>query len=129
MWDFSTDAETTDVLDWMRDFVNNEVEPLETLDLGDAALRHAMEPLKRRVKSRGLWAAHLPPEHGGEGFGQVRLALMHEIIGRSYLAPLVFGNQAPDSGNGELLASRHRRPKRRSGSTPSSPVRSAVASQ
>ena len=38
------------------------------------------------------------------GFGQVRLGLMHEILGQSPLAPVVFGNNAPDSGNAELLA-------------------------
>jgi acyl-CoA dehydrogenase len=56
------------------------------------------------VKRRGLWAAHLGPELGGPGFGQVKLALMHEILGASDLAPPVFGNQAPDSGNSELIA-------------------------
>ena len=38
------------------------------------------------------------------GSGQVHLALMHEILGASELAPPVFGNQAPDSGNAELIA-------------------------
>jgi acyl-CoA dehydrogenase len=41
---------------------------------------------------------------GGGGFGQVKLALMHEILGASIFAPTIFGNQAPDSGNAELLA-------------------------
>src|SRR6266508_2456577 len=104
MWDFSTEPSVEADLDWMRSFVREEVEPLETLDLHDAALQRAMEPLKQEVKNRGLWAAHLPPELGGQGFGQVRLGLMHEVLGRSLLAPIVFGNQAPDSGNAELLA-------------------------
>ncbi len=104
MWDFSTEPEIEKELDWIRSFVHDEIEPLETLDLDDAAMQAAMAPLKQEVKDRGLWAAHLPPELGGQGFGQVRLALIHEILGRSFLAPLVFGNQAPDSGNAELLA-------------------------
>src|SRR5213078_5220129 len=61
-------------------------------------------PLQERVKERGLWAAHLPPDLGGQGFGQVKLGLMHEILGSSVFAPSVFGNQAPDSGNSEILA-------------------------
>ena len=42
------------------------------------------------------------------GFGQVRLGLLHEVLGRLPLAPVVFGNNAPDSGNAELLAVGHR---------------------
>ena len=61
-------------------------------------------PLQAEVKRQGLWAAHLPPELGGMGFGQVRLGLMHEILGQSPYGPVVFGNNAPDSGNAELLA-------------------------
>jgi len=56
------------------------------------------------VRERGLWAAHLPPDLGGQGFGQVKLGLMHEILGSSPFAPVAFGNQAPDSGNSEILA-------------------------
>ena len=63
-----------------------------------------MAPLQEQVKERGLWATHLPPELGGQGMGQVRLGLMHEILGTSPIAPLAFGNAAPDSGNSELLA-------------------------
>ena len=40
-------------------------------------------PLQEEVKRQGLWAAHLPPELGGMGFGQVKLGLMHEILGRT----------------------------------------------
>ena len=43
--------------------------------------RRAIAPLQEQVKERGLWAAHLPPELGGQGFGQVKLGLMHEILG------------------------------------------------
>ncbi len=57
-----------------------------------------------QVRERGLWAAHLPPELGGQGFGQVSLGLMHEILGTSPYAPSAFGCQAPDSGNSELIA-------------------------
>ena len=68
------------------------------------ALLEAIRPLQDEVKRQGLWAAHLPPELGGMGFGQVRLGLMHEILGQYPLGPVVFGNNAPDSGNAELLA-------------------------
>ena len=105
-WDFSTDPEFAGQLDWMRTFVREEIWPLETLagELSQAQLDRIYAPLQEQVKARGLWAAHLDPELGGQGFGQVKLGLMHEILGSSPFAPNAFGNQAPDSGNSEILA-------------------------
>jgi len=37
------------------------------------------------------------------GIGVVGLALMNEIIGRSPIGPIIFGCQAPDAGNCEIL--------------------------
>ena len=105
-WDFSTEPAFQRELDWMADFVRAEVWPIETVfdELGQDGFERAIAPLRELVKERGLWAAHLPPELGGQGFGQVKLGLMHEILGTSPYAPFVFGNNAPDSGNAEILA-------------------------
>ena len=103
-WDFSTEPEFQAQLDWMRDFVREEIWPIETLDVDLSQVEKIVEPLQEQVKERGLWAAHLDPELGGQGFGQLKLGLMHEILGTSLLAPFAFGNQAPDSGNSEILA-------------------------
>lgn len=103
-WEFSTDPEYEEKLTWARELVDREVIPLETLDLEHEQLLRIVAPLQERVREQGLWAAHLTPELGGLGFGQVRLALLHEILGRCLYAPLVFGNNAPDSGNAELIA-------------------------
>ena len=105
-WDFSTEPEFQEQLDWMRAFVREEIWPIETIfeELGQEGFDRAMAPLQAQVKERGLWAAHLPPELGGQGFGQVKLGLMHEILGTTPFAPTAFGNQAPDSGNSEILA-------------------------
>ena len=103
-WDFETEPEYEAKLAWARAFVDEEILPLETLDLDYDDLLRAIRPLQDEVKRQGLWAAHLPPELGGMGFGQVRLGLLHEVLGRCFLAPVVFGNNAPDSGNAELLA-------------------------
>src|SRR5690349_11823930 len=105
-WDFSTEPEFQAKLDWMREFVRERIWPLETLidELGTDGLVRAIAPMADQVRERGLWAAHLDPELGGQGFGQVKLGLMHEILGTSPIAPLAFGNQAPDSGNSEILA-------------------------
>ena len=105
-WDFSTEPEFAQELDWMAEFVREEIWPIETVssELDQAMLDRIYAPLQQRVKERGLWAAHLDPELGGQGFGQVKLGLMHEILGSSPFAPNAFGCQAPDSGNSEILA-------------------------
>ena len=112
MWDFSTDPEFQEKLDWMSTFVREEVEPLDLLfprggdpyDVGNKASRAILKPLQEKVRQQGLWACHLGPELGGQGYGQMKLALMNEILGRSYWAPTVFGTAAPDTGNAEILA-------------------------
>ncbi|NUU24843.1 MAG: acyl-CoA dehydrogenase [Streptomycetaceae bacterium] len=112
MWDFSTDAEFQAKLDWVAGFVRAEVEPLDLLFPGNEepykrdseVFREVVRPLQQQVRDHGLWAAHLPPTLGGMGMGQVKLALLNEILGRSSWAPMVFGTQAPDSGNAEILA-------------------------
>lgn len=103
-WEFETPKEIQEELDWIERLVREEIEPLETLSLSYPDLLKVVAPLQDEVKKRNLFAAHLPPSLGGQGSSQVKLALMHEILGRSPIAPLVFGNNAPDSGNAELLA-------------------------
>ncbi len=105
-WDFSTESDFQRKLDWMEEFVRERIWPLETLveELGFEGLERAIAPLREEVKAQDLWAAHLDPELGGQGFGQVKLGLMHEILGTCAIAPLAFGNAAPDSGNSEILA-------------------------
>ncbi len=108
-WDFSTEPEFQEQLDWVADFCRNEVEPLDLVFPGAAYSRNPKarslaDPLKQRVKDRGLWALFLDRELGGPGFGQLKLALLNEILGRYRSAPVVFGTAAPDTGNMEMLA-------------------------
>src|SRR5687768_10975450 len=107
--DFDIDPAFQDELDWADVFVTEEVEPLDLVlrhawDLSDPLRMELIPPLQDRVRERGLWATHLGPELGGPGYGQVKLALLNEILGRSHAGPIVFGCQAPDSGNAEILA-------------------------
>jgi acyl-CoA dehydrogenase len=112
MWDFATEPDFQAKLDWMARFIREEVEPLDLLfprgsdpyDVGNSKARAILRPLREQVKTQGLWACHLGTELGGKGYGQLKLALMNEIIGRSYWAPTVFGCAAPDTGNAEILA-------------------------
>jgi acyl-CoA dehydrogenase len=108
-WDFETEPEFQAELDWIDGFVRDEVEPLDLVlgsqyDFKNPANIRLVRPLQAQVKARKLWACHLGPELGGQGYGQVKLALINEILGRSRFAPVVFGCQAPDSGNAEILA-------------------------
>ena len=109
-WDFSTDPDFQTKLDWARDFVADRVEPLDLcyphrqFHPLDDELRPIVDPMKQSVRDHDLWAAHLGPELGGKGYGQVKLALLNEILGTSGWAPIVFGTQAPDTGNAEIIA-------------------------
>ncbi len=112
MADFSIDPEFEAQLDWIREFVATEIEPLDLAFAGEEMVydkssrlyAEVIRPLQQVAKDRGLWSCHLTAEYGGQGFGQVRLAYMNEILGRSQFGPTVFGSQAPDSGNAEILA-------------------------
>jgi acyl-CoA dehydrogenase len=110
MWDFETEPAYQAKLDWADAFVREEVEPLDLLWPDrvftplDGKLRAIADPLKQRVRDEELWATHLGPELGGQGYGQLKLCLLNEILGRSSWAPVIFGCQAPDTGNAEIIA-------------------------
>lgn len=109
-WDFETEPGYRAKLDWADDFVRREVEPLDLIwpqqqfTPLNPTRRAAIDPLKQRVRAENLWATHLGPELGGQGYGQLELALLNEILGRSPWAPVIFGCQAPDTGNAEIIA-------------------------
>ncbi len=112
MWNFSTDPDHQAKLDWASAFIRDEVAALDLLyddpghcyDVRNKTLRAYIKPLQARVREQGLWACHLGPELGGKGYGQVKLGLLNEVLGRSLWAPTVFGTAAPDTGNAEILA-------------------------
>ena len=88
----------------VRGFMEEHVYPNEAAlaredDAADALVRE----LQRGAKDAGLWAPHLPADAGGTGNGFLEYADLNEEIGRSFIAQLVFGCQAPDAGNGEIL--------------------------
>lgn len=108
-WDFETDPDYQKKLDWVAAFVDEEIEPLTQLGLGLAGpksktYQKCIRPLQQKVKDQRLWACHLTPDLGGQGYGQIKLALLNEKLGRVGLAPVVFGCQAPDTGNAEIIA-------------------------
>ncbi len=109
MWSFANDPEFQPELDWIDTFVREQVMPLDHVlgsqwNIHDPEFVRLVRPLQAEVKARGLWACHLGPELGGPGYGQLKLALMNEKFGMSRFGPIVFGAQAPDTGNSEILA-------------------------
>jgi alkylation response protein AidB-like acyl-CoA dehydrogenase len=88
----------------VRAFMEEFVYPNEAaIQREDEAADVLVAELRQEAKEAGLWAPHLPPEAGGTGNGFLEYAYLNEEIGRSMFAQLVFGCQAPDAGNGEIL--------------------------
>jgi alkylation response protein AidB-like acyl-CoA dehydrogenase len=96
--------EVRDLRERYRAFMDEHVLPNEAA-LGrddDAALELGLE-LRARAKAEGLWAPHVGPEAGGTGTGFLTYAYLNEVIGRTIWGQYVFGCQAPDAGNAEIL--------------------------
>jgi len=88
----------------VRAFMAERVLPNEpVLDREDDESDELVRTLRDEVRALGLWAPHVPPEAGGTGTGFLAYAYLNEHIGRSAWGQLVFGCQAPDAGNAEIL--------------------------
>jgi alkylation response protein AidB-like acyl-CoA dehydrogenase len=104
MYDFSPTPDQERVLERVRALMDDLVYPNEDRAEPHRGLpRELLRELQARVKAEGLWAAHLPREAGGLGMGNVTLGLINEQLGRSPIAPRIFGTSAPDTGNTEIL--------------------------
>jgi acyl-CoA dehydrogenase len=94
----------TERLEQVRAIMHSRVVPNEpALDREDDAADALVAELRAEVKAAGLWAPHVPPEAGGTGTGFLDYAYLNEQIGRTLWGQLVFGCQAPDAGNAEIL--------------------------
>jgi alkylation response protein AidB-like acyl-CoA dehydrogenase len=104
MIDFSISPELEGTRQQATAFMDQYVYPNEDKMVEDEGLPAELErDLQAKVKAQGLWSPHLPREWGGMGIGFIGQALVNEIVGRSVIAPRLFGNAAPDAGNAELL--------------------------
>src|SRR5689334_621901 len=93
------------LLDRIKEFVRDEVYPLEAefLRRPFSELKPALAAKREQVKAMGLWAPHLPVEHGGVGLTLSEFARVSEELGRTPVGHYLFNCQAPDIGNTEIL--------------------------
>lgn len=103
--DFDISEETRALLQRVRRVMDEAVIPAEAglMAHGVAGDEPEVEALRERVRTEGLWGPQIPKELGGLGLTLVEHALVSEELGRSPLGHLVFGAQAPDAGNVEIL--------------------------
>ena len=99
------DEELLGLLDRIKEFLRTQVYPLEAdfLRRPFRDLVPALNETREKVKALGLWAPHLPKEHGGLGLTLSEFALVSEELGRTPIGHYLFNCQAPDIGNMEIL--------------------------
>lgn len=123
--DFSPSPRAAELTEAVRDFIATEITPVEPEIHADIARRRTagedswaedprMAGLRAKAREQGLWNLFLPAGHegpyaerygtrGGTGLSNTDYAPIAEEMGRSFLAPLVFNCNAPDTGNMEVL--------------------------
>jgi len=103
--DFEVSEKMQPIIEMMDEFVEKELIPLEPefLKRSFADMTPELEEKRRIVRQMELWAPQHPPEYGGMGLDLMEFALVSEALGRSPLGHYVFGAQAPDAGNIEIL--------------------------
>jgi acyl-CoA dehydrogenase len=109
--DFTIKPEIEDMRQKIARFIEAKIYPIEKelFEYDEREFPQCSEDhpkiraLQQEARDMGIWAGHLPAEAGGMGLSVLDYGLLNEIIGRSYYAPRVFGCNAPDSGNAEIL--------------------------
>ncbi len=103
--DFSISDQFKPTLDRMRGFMDEHVLPAEdeVLFKGWVEAADRLDGLRAKVKAAGMWGPQIPRDIGGMGLSLLHHGMVSEILGRSPLGHYVFGCQAPDAGNIEIL--------------------------
>lgn len=102
---FEKSDELASTLEEIRAFVDEQIEPLESLFLAGRwdELEAELTEVRQEVRQRGWWTPHLSDQDGGLGLSLAEFGLIAEELGRSPLGHVAFHCQAPDAGNMELL--------------------------
>ncbi len=102
---FEIEGWLKDQLKEIQSFVDEELIPieLEILHSDFFEVEPRLKALREKVKAKGLWAPHVSASIGGCGKSLMQLGLISEVLGQTMIGHYVFGCQAPDAGNTELL--------------------------
>ncbi len=101
-----------EIEDWLKNqleeiqiFVDKELIPIEMeiLHSNFFEIEPRLKSLRGKAKAKGLWAPHVSASIGGCGKSLIQLGLISEVLGQTMIGHYVFGCQAPDAGNTELL--------------------------
>jgi alkylation response protein AidB-like acyl-CoA dehydrogenase len=103
--DFAMSEKMQAITGMIREFVDRELIPLEAEYLkGDFRdMVPVLAEKRAMVKQMELWAPNQPQEYGGMGLNLLEHGLVSEELGRTPTGHYVFGCQAPDAGNMEIL--------------------------
>jgi alkylation response protein AidB-like acyl-CoA dehydrogenase len=103
--DFEVPEKIKVITGMIDEFVDKEIIPLEPEYLRKTfkEMLPVIEEKRAMVRKMELWAPNHPKEYGGMGLNLVEHAFVSECLGRSPLGHFVFGCQAPDAGNIEIL--------------------------
>ena len=103
--DFTVPEKMQAITGMIREFVDKELIPLEAeylrKDFRDMV--PVLAEKREMVKKMELWAPNQPKEYGGMGLSLLEHGLVSEELGRTPVGHYVFGCQAPDAGNMEIL--------------------------
>ena len=88
--------EAIDLLDRVKNFINDEVKPKEYPEV--------IDELKDKAKASGLWNLFLPESEFGAGLTNYEYAHLAEQMGKCHIASEAMNCSAPDTGNMEVIA-------------------------
>ncbi len=107
--DFEMSEKVKAILEMINEFVEKELIPIEPVlarvdtDNDVDEFKKIIEEKRDIVRQMELWAPNHPEELGGMGLDLMDHAFVSEALGRTPLGHYVFGCQAPDAGNIEIL--------------------------
>lgn len=102
--DFNTPEHLLDLESKIRDFIVEEVIPLENDSRQDAhgPSMALCKELQEKAKAAGLWSLHAPKKYGGGGLNHAGRAVVLEAAGYSLLGPIAL-NVMPGEGDHHML--------------------------